>query len=74
MKRSTDVVSTKSSIIYGKSFPDPTVTPVTAILKLRSEVIPFSKSIIHMLESRCIAGTGKRWINYYLLIYLLVGL
>nr|XP_034193442.1 nuclear pore complex protein Nup98-Nup96 [Osmia lignaria] len=58
LKRSTDVVSTKSSIIYGKSFPDPTVTPVTAILKLRSEVIPFSRSIIYMLESRCIAGTG----------------
>ncbi|XP_003699361.2 nuclear pore complex protein Nup98-96 isoform X2 [Megachile rotundata] len=52
-----DITPTKTSMIYRKSFPDPLITPVTSILKLRSEVIPFSKSIIHMLEARCIAGT-----------------
>ncbi|XP_076670713.1 nuclear pore complex protein Nup98-96 isoform X2 [Andrena cerasifolii] len=61
LKRSTDVVvvvATKSSSMYGKNFPDPLVTPVTTILKWRSEVIPLSKSIIHKLESRSVADTG----------------
>lgn len=60
LKRSTDVVvvATKSSSMHGKSFPDPLVTPVTTILKWRSEVIPLSKSIIHKLESRSVADTG----------------
>ncbi|XP_017793152.1 PREDICTED: nuclear pore complex protein Nup98-Nup96 [Habropoda laboriosa] len=57
LKRSMDVVVTKSSI-YGKGFPDPPITPVTTILKWHSEVIPLSKSIIHKLESRSVADTG----------------
>ncbi|XP_033343033.1 nuclear pore complex protein Nup98-96 isoform X1 [Megalopta genalis] len=56
-KSSMDVVATKSSI-YGKSFPDPIVMPVTAILKWHSEVIPLSKSIINKLQSRSVADAG----------------
>ncbi|XP_017760409.1 PREDICTED: nuclear pore complex protein Nup98-Nup96 isoform X3 [Eufriesea mexicana] len=57
LKHSMDVISTKS-LIYEKGLPDPSITPVTTILKWVSEVIPLSKSIIHKLESRSIADTG----------------
>ncbi|KZC05431.1 Nuclear pore complex protein Nup98-Nup96 [Dufourea novaeangliae] len=55
-KGSVDVVTMSS--IYGKSFPDPVILPVTAILKWHSEVIPLSKSIINKLQSRSVADAG----------------
>lgn len=58
LKHSMDVISTKS-LIYEKGLPDPSITPVTTILKWVSEVIPLSKSIIHKLESRSVADTGN---------------
>ncbi|XP_076648860.1 nuclear pore complex protein Nup98-96 isoform X2 [Halictus rubicundus] len=56
-KPSIDVIATKSSI-YGRNFPEPIVTPVTAILKWHSEVIPLSKSIINKLQARSVADAG----------------
>ncbi|KOX79242.1 Nuclear pore complex protein Nup98-Nup96 [Melipona quadrifasciata] len=57
--RSTNIVTKTSSTMYEKKgLPDPSITPVTTILRYVSEVIPLSKSIIHKLESRSIADTG----------------
>lgn len=57
-KRSMDIITTKPSF-YEKHFPDPIIIPVTTILKWQSEVIPLRESIIHKLESRSVADTGK---------------
>nr|XP_033206829.1 nuclear pore complex protein Nup98-Nup96 isoform X2 [Bombus vancouverensis nearcticus] len=57
LKRSMDIVA-KTSTMYEKGLPDPSITPVTTILRCISEVIPLSKSIIHKLESRSVADIG----------------
>lgn len=67
LKRSMDIVA-KTSTIYEKGLPDPSITPVTTILRCISEVIPLSKSIIHKLESRSVADIGKQLLSYSYLL------
>ncbi|KAK1124571.1 hypothetical protein K0M31_005949 [Melipona bicolor] len=56
--RSTNIVTKTSTMYEKKGLSDPSITPVTTILRYVSEVIPLSKSIVHKLESRSIADTG----------------
>lgn len=67
LKRSMDIVA-KTSTMYEKGLPDPSITPVTTILRCISEVIPLSKSIIHKLESRSVADIGKQLLSYSYLL------
>ncbi|KAK2583571.1 hypothetical protein KPH14_009516 [Odynerus spinipes] len=41
-----------------KPFPDPSVAPVTRVMKCHSEVIPLSESILNKLHFRCAADLG----------------
>ncbi|XP_026668597.1 nuclear pore complex protein Nup98-Nup96 isoform X2 [Ceratina calcarata] len=57
LKSSMEIVATKPSL-FTKGLPEPTITPITTILKWVCEVIPLSQSMIHKLESRAVADTG----------------
>lgn len=55
-----EIVGSKSYGMYGKSFPEPLITPITVrTLKYQCEVVPLSKSLIYKLEARSVADTGK---------------
>ncbi|KAF7396599.1 hypothetical protein HZH66_007461 [Vespula vulgaris] len=46
------------TFVLTKSFPDPSIAPITKVMRCHSEVIPLSESILNKLHFRCAADFG----------------
>lgn len=56
--RLSSEISSVQTFVPTKPFPDPSVTPVTRVMKCNSEVIPLSESILNKLHFRSAADFG----------------
>ncbi|XP_014603478.1 PREDICTED: nuclear pore complex protein Nup98-Nup96 [Polistes canadensis] len=54
----TSGITSIQTFIFNKPFPDPSIKPITKIIRCQSEVIPLSESILKKLQFRCAADFG----------------